>query len=101
MSSDNETTTDTGTTSESASATRTVIGRVVSNKMDKSVSVAIERVVKHPAYGKIVRRTTKVIAHDEDNACNAGDTVAIVECRPLSKHKAWRVVEILASADAQ
>ena len=95
MSSDNETATDTG------AATRTVIGRVVSNKMDKSVSVAIERVVKHPAYGKIVRRTTKVMAHDEDNACKAGDMVAIVECRPLSKHKSWRVVEIVASADAQ
>ena len=66
MSSDNETATDTG------AATRTVIGRVVSNKMDKSVSLQIERVVKHPAYGKIVRRTTKVMAHDEDNACMGG-----------------------------
>jgi len=101
MTSENETTAAAATSDMSASAERTVIGRVVSNKMDKSVSVAIERVVKHPAYGKFVRRTTKVMAHDESNACKEGDTVAIVECRPLSKHKSWRVVEIVASADAQ
>ena len=101
MTSENETTAAATTSDTSASAERTVIGKVVSNKMDKSVSVAIERVVKHPAYGKFVRRTTKVMAHDESNACKEGDTVAIIECRPLSKHKSWRVVEIVASADAQ
>ena len=76
---------------------RKVVGRVVSNKADKSVSVRIERVVKHPVYGKYIRRTTKVLAHDEDNACQEGDTVAIAECRPISKHKAWRVVEVIES----
>jgi len=79
---------------------RTVVGRVVSNKADKSVSVSIERVVKHPVYGKYIRRTSKVLAHDEGNQCQAGDTVAIAECRPISKHKSWRVVEIIESNDA-
>jgi small subunit ribosomal protein S17 len=78
---------------------RFVVGRVVSNKMNKSVSVVIERLERHPVYGKFVRRTTKVLAHDQDNACKQGDTVAIVECRPLSKRKAWRVVEIIETAD--
>jgi small subunit ribosomal protein S17 len=78
-------------------ATGRVIGRVVSNKMNKSVTVAIERLVRHPVYGKFIRRTTKVMAHDEDNACREGDRVAIVECRPISKSKSWRVVEVLAS----
>jgi len=77
-----------------------VIGRVVSNKMNKSVAVVIERLVRHPAYGKFIRRTTKVLAHDENNACKEGDTVAIVECRPLSKRKTWRVVEVVETADA-
>ncbi len=79
---------------------RKVVGRVVSNKADKSVSVSIERVVKHPVYGKYIRRTTKVLAHDEDNACREGDTVAITECRPMSKRKSWRVVEVIESNDA-
>jgi small subunit ribosomal protein S17 len=79
---------------------RTVVGRVVSNKMNKSVTVAIERVVKHPVYGKFIRRTTTLLAHDEDNACRQGDTVTIAECRPISKRKAWRVVEIVESAEA-
>jgi small subunit ribosomal protein S17 len=74
------------------------IGRVVSNKMQKSVTVSIERLVKHPAYGKFIRRTTKVMAHDEEGTCRAGDTVAIVECRPISKRKSWRVVEIVERA---
>lgn len=100
MSSESEVTVAVESGDAAAAAARKVIGRVVSNKMDKSVSVAIERVVKHPAYGKFVRRTTKVLAHDETNACREGDTVAIVECRPLSKRKAWRVVEIVESADA-
>jgi small subunit ribosomal protein S17 len=77
---------------------RPTVGRVVSNKMQKSVTVAIERLVKHPVYGKFIRRTTKVMAHDEEGTCRAGDTVAIVECRPISKRKSWRVVEIVERA---
>jgi small subunit ribosomal protein S17 len=77
---------------------RPTVGRVVSNKMQKSVTVVVERLVKHPAYGKFIRRTTKVMAHDEEGTCREGDTVAIVECRPISKRKAWRVVEIVARA---
>ncbi len=84
--------------SEQQKAARTLTGRVVSNKMDKTVTVAIERMVMHPLYGKFVRRTTKVHAHDEDNACNEGDIVAITQCRPLSKTKSWRVVEIVERA---
>ena len=83
-------------------ASRRVHGRVVSSKMNKSVTVAVERLIKHPVYGKYIRRTTKYVAHDEDNACSSGDVVAIVECRPISKTKSWRVVEIVnkAAADA-
>lgn len=77
-----------------------LVGRVVSNKMDKSVMVSVERYVRHPVYGKYVRRTTKIMAHDEANACGEGDTVAITECKPLSKRKAWRVVEVIAKAAA-
>ena len=77
---------------------RKVTGRVVSNKMDKTVSVAIERLTRHPVYGKYIRRTTKVMAHDEANECRPGDTVAIAECRPVSRHKAWRVVDIVERA---
>lgn len=80
---------------------RTVTGEVVSDKMDKTASVSISRVVKHPLYGKYIRRTTKVLAHDEENACNKGDVVSIAECRPISKRKAWRIVEILERADTQ
>jgi len=79
---------------------RTLTGRVVSNKMDKTVSVAIERLVQHPTFGKYVRRTTKLLAHDEANECREGDVVAIVECRPLSKRKAWRVAQIVQRAEA-
>lgn len=81
-------------------AARTVTGRVISNKMDKSVTVAVERLIRHPVYGKFIRRTTKVVAHDEANACREGDTVAIAECRPISKRKSWRVVEIVTSQAA-
>ena len=77
------------------------VGRVVSNKMQKSITVSIERLVKHPAYGKFIRRTTKVMAHDEEGTCREGDTVAIVECRPISKRKAWRVVEIVERAPVE
>ncbi|MDN3679021.1 30S ribosomal protein S17 [Vibrio tapetis subsp. quintayensis] len=74
---------------------RTMQGRVVSDKMDKSIVVAIERMVKHPIYGKFVKRTTKVHAHDENNECGLGDTVEISECRPLSKTKSWTLVKIV------
>lgn len=71
------------------------VGRVVSDKMDKTVVVAIETLVRHPLYGKIVKRTKKFKAHDEENTCRVGDKVRVMETRPLSKEKRWRVVEIL------
>ena len=74
------------------------IGIVTSDKMDKSVVVAVERKVKHPKYGKFVKKTSKFVAHDEKNDCNIGDTVKIMESRPLSKLKNWRLVEILERA---
>ena len=77
---------------------RTVEGRVVSNKMDKTVTVLVERQVKHALYGKYLRRSTKLHAHDADNACNEGDVVRVVEIAPLSKTKNWRVVEIVTRA---
>ncbi len=77
---------------------RTVVGRVVSDKMDKTVSVAIERLIKHPVYGKYIRRTSKVLAHDAANECKPGDRVAISECRPISKNKSWAVVNIVERA---
>jgi len=77
---------------------RTQTGRVVSNKMDKSVTVLLERQIKHALYGKYIKRSTKVRAHDEDNSCGEGDKVLIAECRPLSKSKSWRVIEILERA---
>ncbi len=73
-------------------------GVVVSNKMDKSIVVSVEIREKHPIYGKFVKKTKKFHAHDEDNACNAGDSVRIMETRPLSKTKRWRLVEILERA---
>ncbi len=81
--------------SEESKRQRTVTGRVISDKMDKTVSVAIERLIKHPVYGKYIRRTTKVLAHDAANECKTGDRVAIAECRPVSKHKAWSVVDVI------
>jgi len=77
---------------------RTVQGRVVSNKMEKSITVAVERKVKHPIYGKYIKRTTKLHAHDETNQCNVGDLVSVRECRPLSKTKTWDLVEIVTKA---
>ena len=74
------------------------IGVVVSNKMDKSIVVLVERKVKHPKYGKFVKKSTKFMAHDEKNECNIGDTVRIMETRPLSKNKCWRLVEIVERA---
>ncbi|MFI3263077.1 MAG: 30S ribosomal protein S17 [Rikenellaceae bacterium] len=74
------------------------IGVVVSNKMDKSIVVAVKRKVKHPIYGKFVNKTTRFVAHDDTNTCNEGDTVSIMETRPLSKTKRWRLVEIIERA---
>ncbi len=73
-------------------------GLVVSDKMDKSITVVVERKEKHPIYGKFLKRTKKFIAHDENNDCNIGDTVIIAETRPISKNKCWRLVEILERA---
>jgi small subunit ribosomal protein S17 len=84
--------------SEQSQVSRTVTGRVVSNKMDKSITVLIERRVRHPLYGKYVRRSTKLHVHDENNECNEGDLVSVAECRPISKSKAWRLVEIVERA---
>lgn len=80
--------------SEEKKVRRKITGRVVSDKMDKSVSVAIERLIKHPVYGKYIRRTSKVMAHDETNQCKAGDRVTISECRPISKNKSWSIVSV-------
>ena len=77
---------------------RTLQGKVISNKMDKSITVAIERSVKHPIYGKFIKRTTKLHVHDETNQCNEGDIVTIRECRPLSKTKSWTLVAVGESA---
>ena len=77
---------------------RTVQGTVVSNKMDKTVVVAIVRQVKHPIYGKFIKRTTKIHAHDENNQCNMGDVVTLRECRPLSKNKSWTLVDVVEKA---
>jgi len=74
------------------------IGQVVSNKMQKTITVAVNRKVKHAIYGKFIRKTTKFTAHDENNDCNIGDTVRIMETRPLSKNKRWRLVEIVERA---
>ena len=77
---------------------KTRVGKVVSNKMDKTIVVAIEDHVKHPLYKKIVKRTYKLKAHDEKNTCNVGDTVKVMETRPLSKDKRWRLVEVMERA---
>ena len=77
---------------------KTRVGKVVSDKMDKTITVAIEDHVKHPLYGKIVKRTYKLKAHDENNECKMGDTVKVMETKPLSKDKRWRLVEIIEKA---
>ncbi len=77
---------------------RTLIAHVVSNKMEKSATVKVERLVKHPLYGKYVRRSTKLYIHDAENACGIGDKVMIEECRPISKNKSWRLVRVLEQA---
>ncbi|AOU98696.1 30S ribosomal protein S17 [Acidihalobacter yilgarnensis] len=81
--------------SEAAKVKRAVVGRVLSNKMDKTLTVQIERMVKHPVYGKYIRRSTKMHVHDEQNSGRAGDTVRIQECRPISRTKSWTLVEIV------
>ena len=78
--------------------TKTRVGKVVSDKMDKTIVVAIEDHIKHPLYGKIVKKTVKLKAHDENNECKVGDTVKVMETRPLSKDKRWRLVEIMEKA---
>ncbi|MGD9843532.1 MAG: 30S ribosomal protein S17 [Steroidobacteraceae bacterium] len=79
---------------------RLVTGKVVSNKMQKTITVSVERLVKHPMYGKYVRRTTKVLAHDEAGESREGDVVEIVECRPISRRKAWRLARVVSRAQA-
>ena len=84
--------------SENEKVLRTVEGRVVSNKMQKTVTVLVERQIKHDLYGKYIRRSTKLHAHDEEGSCKEGDVVRVAECRPMSKTKNWRVVEIVSRA---
>ena len=84
--------------SEVASAPRSVVGKVVSAGMDKTISVLVERQVEHPLYRKFVRKSSKIFAHDEENSCSDGDIVSIEECRPLSKKKSWRLQEIIEKA---
>ncbi len=80
---------------EEQTSNRTIQGRVVSDKMDKTITVLIERQVKHPIYGKFIRRSTKVHAHDANNECHIGDLVMVEQCRPLSRTKSWRLVEVI------
>jgi small subunit ribosomal protein S17 len=81
--------------SEQTKTNKTLTGRVLSNAMDKTITVLVERRVQHPVYGKFMSRSTKIHAHDEANACDAGDLVRIEQCRPLSKTKSWRLLEIV------
>ncbi len=81
-------------------STKTLTGKVVSNKMQKTITVAVERYVPHPTYGKYQRRTTKLLAHDENSESREGDIVDIEQCRPLSRHKSWRLVRVVSRADA-
>ena len=85
--------------SEENKVQRTITGRVVSDKADKTVAVAIERKIKHPVYGKYIRRSTKLHVHDAENACQEGDLVTIEECRPISKTKSWKLVEIVGRSE--
>ncbi len=86
------------TTATETKTLRTLTGRVVSNKMNKTIAVEISRLVKHPRYGKYIRRTTKLLAHDETNESRQGETVTIAECRPLSRNKSWRLVAVVERA---
>jgi len=85
--------------SETTDTARVVTGKVISDKMDKSATVMIERKVKHPVYGKYIRRSTKLHIHDAENLCQQGDTVVIEQCRPISKTKSWRLVEVVVRGD--
>lgn len=85
--------------SENSEKIRTVTGRVVSNKMDKTAAVLVERLVKHPVYGKYVKRSTKCLVHDENNQCQEGDIVSITSCRPMSKNKTFKLVEVLETSN--
>ena len=91
---------DTPATAEIKGA-RTLTGRVVSNKTDKTIAVLIERLVRHPTYGKFLRRTTKLLAHDETNEAREGDMVTIIPCRPYSKRKSWRLLTVVERAAQQ
>lgn len=84
--------------SEQKVTKRTLTGKVISDKMDKTITVKVERQVKHPIYGKFIKRSTKVHAHDEANECKMGDTVTVAESRPLSKSKSWQLVEVVERA---
>jgi small subunit ribosomal protein S17 len=86
------------TASSNSKTVRSLTGQVVSNKMDKTIAVSIERVVRHPTYGKFIRRTTKLLAHDENNEAREGDTVSITPCRPLSRRKSWKLLAIVERA---
>ena len=82
-----------------AKTIRTESGRVISNKMDRTITVLVERKIKHPLYGKYIRRSTKLHVHDEKNECNEGDQVTITECRPISKTKSWKLEEVVKKAN--
>ncbi|MBK5941296.1 30S ribosomal protein S17 [Halochromatium roseum] len=84
--------------SEKTESNRVLTGQVISNAMDKTITVVIDRRVKHPLYGKFMRRSTKIHAHDDANECNKGDLVRVEQCRPLSKTKSWRLVEVIERA---
>ena len=94
--SDNET--NTAPASAQAKGARTLTGRVVSDKMQKTIAVEISRLIKHPTYGKYVRRTTKLLAHDENGESHVGDLVTITPCRPLSRRKSWKLVQVVEKA---
>jgi len=85
--------------SETTETARVVTGKVISDKMDKSATVMIERKVKHPVYGKYIRRSTRLHIHDAENSCQQGDTVIIEQCRPISRTKSWRLVEVVGRSD--
>lgn len=87
--------------SQQATAQRTIIGTVVSDKMNKTIVVQVERKVKHPLFGKYIRRFSKMVAHDEDNTCKVGDIVRIQQSRPLSKTKRWKLVEVLKKEEQE
>ena len=88
-------------TKAGATGQRLLTGKVVSSKMDKTIAVSVERLVKHPTYGKYIRRTTKLLAHDANNECKEGDTVTIKPCRPLSRRKSWMLVRVVERARAE